>query len=88
LPNQTNTFFTTTTGWQSSHFRDRPLFFSEEVLKVLQEGGIAGGYCHRLWTDEEQKLQKEKAKQGIPFWRPPKTAIHLNGKPPKKSKAR
>ena len=88
LPNQYNTFFTTTKGWPSSHGCDRQLFISEDVLNALQEGGIAGGYCNRLWTDEEQKLQKEKEKQGIPFWRPPKTAVPLNGRPPKKSKAK
>jgi hypothetical protein len=88
LPDQVNTFFTTKTGWPSAHFCDRQLFISEDVLTVLQEGGIAGGYCNRLWTDGELKQQKEKAKQGIPFWRPPKTAIHLNGKPPKKIKAK
>jgi hypothetical protein len=88
LPNRTNTFFSTKTSWQSYGFRDRPLFISEDVLQALQEGGIAGGYCNRLWTGEDEKLQKEKEKQGIPFWQPPKTAVPLNGKPPKKNKSK
>ena len=86
LPSQSNTFFATKTGWPSYHFSDRQIFISEDVLQVLLEGGIAGGYCNRLWTDEELKQQKEKAKQGVPFWRPPKTAVHLNGKPLKNKK--
>ena len=84
LPVQPNTFFTTKTSWPSCHFNDREIFISEDVLQVLQKAGIAGGYCTRLWTDDELIKQKQKAKQGIPFWRPPKTAILLNGKPFKK----
>jgi hypothetical protein len=87
LPSQPDSFFTTRTGWPSAHGCDRQIFISEGVLQVLREAGIAGGYCTRLWTDEELKKQKEMARQGTPFWRPPKTAIPLNGKMLKNEKA-
>ena len=80
LPDQPNTFFSTKSSWQASNFRDRELFISEAALLALRKGRIVGGYCTRLWTDEERKKQKLKAKEGIPFWRPPKTSVCLNGK--------
>jgi hypothetical protein len=79
LPIQSNTFFTTKTSWPR-HSSDRDLFITEDVLQVLQEGSIAGGYCSRIWTEEEFQKQKEKEKQGINFWKPPGTLVHLNGK--------
>jgi hypothetical protein len=84
LPSQSNTFFTTKSGWPSYHFSDRQIFISEDVLQALREGGIVGDYCTRLWTDDELKKQKEKARQGTPFWQPQKTKILLNGKTPPK----
>jgi hypothetical protein len=80
LPTETNTFFTTITGWPSSHFCDREIYLTEDVLQALKNGGIVGGYCNRLWTDAEKKQQKEKTKQGVNFWWPPKTSVRLNGK--------
>ena len=80
LPAQTNTFFTTKTSWPSCHASDRDVFITEDVLLALKEGGIVGGYCSRLWTEEEFKKQKEKEKQGIKFWKPPGTLVNLNGK--------
>jgi hypothetical protein len=88
LPSQPNTFFSTKSSWPSYHFCDRQIFISEDVLRVLRGAGISGGYCTRLWTDEELQKQKAKAKQGTPFWRPPQTAIPLNGKPLKGEKAK
>lgn len=83
LPDQTNTFFTTKKMWPSSFGCDRELFFTEDILEVLQAAGISGGYCTRLWSDEEKAQQAAKEKAGIPFWRPPKTIAALNGKPTK-----
>jgi hypothetical protein len=87
LPSQPNTFFSTRGSWPSYHCTDRQIFISEDVLEALRIAGVAGGYCRRLWTDEELEQQRKKAKQGTPFWWPPKTAIHLNGKPLKGTKA-
>jgi hypothetical protein len=80
LPAQANTFFATKTSWPSAYTADRPIFITEDALQVLREGGIAGGYCTRLLTEDELRKQKEKAKQGVYRWLPPGALIHLNGK--------
>jgi len=81
LPPLRNTFFTTKTGWPR-HGSDRDFFITEDVLEALKEGGIAGGYCNRLWTTDDVKKHKERAKQGANYWRPP--PVPLNGKRGKK----
>lgn len=80
VPTVSSTFFTTTTGWPSAHFCDRALFLTEDALQVLKQDRVKGGYCTRLLTDEEVKKQKQKAREGIPFWRPPKLLVKLDGK--------
>ena len=84
LPSQANTFFTTDKDWPSCHASDRDIFITENVLEALKEGGITGGYCSRLWTEDEYQKQNEKEKQGVKFWKPPGTLVHLNGKGLKK----
>lgn len=83
ITNQQNTFFTTKTSWPR-HFSDRDIFITEDVLQALKAAGINGGCCTRLLTDDELKKQKEKAKQGVNFWKPPGTSVFLNGRALKK----
>ena len=75
LTKQTNTFFTTKTGWPSMLW-DRDIFLSEDVVQALKKGGIKGGYCNRLWTDEEVRTAEEKRKQGKK-WKPPGSTVLL-----------
>lgn len=80
LPGEPNTLFSTKKGWPAWHCSDRQLFITEDALQVLKAAGIAGGYCSRLWTDEELAKQRQKAKAGVGQWTPPGTLVHLNGK--------
>ncbi len=75
VPIHPNTFFTTTRGWPTM-LQDRSFFLTEEVVKALKDGGIKGGYCNRLWTDEEVRTAEEKAKQGKK-WKPPGSTVLL-----------
>jgi hypothetical protein len=74
-----NTFFTTKAGY-AMDFRDRDIFFTEDVLQLLKAGKVKGPYCERLWTDEELAKAKEKEKQGIKMWQPPGSTVYLSGK--------
>jgi hypothetical protein len=56
--------------------RDRDIFITEGVVKALKDGGIKGGYCNRLWTDEEVRMAEKKAKQGKK-WKPPGSTVLL-----------
>jgi hypothetical protein len=80
LPTQPNTLFSTKQGWPSWHSSDRQLFITEDALHLLKASGIAGGYCSRLWTDEELAKHKQKAKEGAGYWIPPGALVRLNGK--------
>jgi len=55
---------------------DREIFATEDVIKALKEGDIKGGYCNRLWTDEEVRIAEEKRKQGKK-WKPPGSTVLL-----------
>lgn len=55
---------------------DRSLFVTEDVVQTLKKAGIKGGYFNRLWTDEEVRTFKEKAKQGKK-WKPPGSGVLL-----------
>jgi hypothetical protein len=87
IPPQANTFFTTKTNWHR-RFYDRETFLTEDVMEALKAGGIKGGWCNRLWTDEEVRKAQEKAKAGIK-WKPPSWCVPLSGKAAKpKAKAK
>lgn len=75
VPPHPSTFFTTAQGWPSM-LQDRLLFLTEDVVTVLKEAGIKGGYCNRLWSDEEVQKAAEKTKQGKK-WKPPGATIVL-----------
>ncbi len=75
VPGDGNTFFTTEINWHRRLW-DRDLFVTEDVVNALKEGGIKGGYCNRLWTDEEVRMADEKAKQGKK-WKPPHSTVLL-----------
>jgi hypothetical protein len=62
------TFFTTKVNYHRRLW-DRDIFITEGVLKVLKENGIKGGYCSRLWTDEEVLTAEQKSELGI-RWKP------------------
>lgn len=83
LPTQPNTFFTTKRGWPSAPFYDRETFLTEDVLNLLKEFGIAGGYCYRLWTEDEGRKYDENRKRGIDKY-PPGTTVYLTGSKSKK----
>lgn len=75
VPTMGNTFFTTKTNWHRRLW-DRDIFLTEDVVKTLKDGGIKGGYCNRLWTDEKVRMGEEKTKQGKK-WKPPGSTVLL-----------
>ena len=79
LPKDGNTFFTSLTTWRRSS-RDREIFLTGDLAIALKEGGICGGYCHRLLTNQEKAKQEEMHLEGERFWEPPKTRIFFGGK--------
>ena len=74
-PQSGSTFFTTKVNYHRRLW-DRDIFITEGVVKALKDGGIKGGYCIRLWTDEEVRTAEEKAKQGKK-WKPPGSTVLL-----------
>ena len=78
VPKEPNAIFTTKKSW-AKRSRDRELFLTEDIAAALKAGGIKGGWCTRLWTDEEVRTAEEKAKAGAK-WKPPGALIYLNGK--------
>ena len=74
-PRSGNTFFTTRVNYHR-RLQDRDIFVTEEVVKAMKEAGIKGGYCNRLWTDDEVRIAEEKAKAGKK-WKPPGSTILL-----------
>ena len=75
LPKRQNTFFTTESGW-AKPFSSRYIHMTEDVAQLLKAKGIKGGWCVRLWTDEEVRQGEEKSKQKIK-WKPPGSMISL-----------
>lgn len=82
-PQKPNTFFTTEKGW-AKPFSNRDIFLTEDVVKALKAGGVAGGWCTRLWSDAEVRIGQEKAKKGV-RWNPPGWCVSLNGLTKKKT---
>ncbi len=82
-PQDWNTFFTTEKGW-AKPFRNRDIFLTEDVMETLRAGGVTGGWCTRLWTDEELCIGQEKAKRGLK-WKPPGWCVSLNGSTKKRT---
>jgi len=82
LPKEINTFFTTKGGWPSAPFYDRETFLTEDVMSLLKESRIAGGYCYRLWTEDESRKYYENREKGIDKY-PPGTTVYLTGSAPK-----
>jgi hypothetical protein len=80
VPKRDNTFFTHKRAWPSSHFRDRDVFATEDVVIALKAAKVKGPYFNRLLSDIEREHQKQKEKQGNSNWWPPKTTIYLSGK--------
>jgi len=70
-----NTFFTTKVHYHRMLW-ERDIFITEEVVRTLKDGGIKGGYCNRLWKDEELRMRDEKAKHGKK-WKPPGSTVLL-----------
>jgi hypothetical protein len=79
LPETSNTFFTTLKSWPSFPFQDRPIFLTDDVVRILQDAGVAGGYCYRLWTEEEARRVSENRKRGIDRY-PGGTTVYLSGR--------
>jgi hypothetical protein len=77
LPSTADCLFTTKKGWPSAPFFDRSIFMSERIAKLLKEGGIAGGYCKRLLTDDEWNWVEDFRKKGIPK-DVPATTVYLS----------
>ena len=75
LPTKENTLFTTLRNWPYA-FYDRNIFVTEKVAHTLKAAGIKGGYCSRLWSEEELQKREQKAAQGIK-WKPPGMTIYL-----------
>jgi len=75
VPSDGNTFFTTSINWHRRLW-DRDIFITEDVVAALKDAGIKGGYCNRLWTDEEMRTAAEKTKQGKK-WKPPGSTVLL-----------
>jgi hypothetical protein len=78
VPDEPNTLFTTKTNFHSRLW-DRDIFATEDVVSVLKKARIQGGYCNRLWSEEERKQIAENAKQKV-RWKPPETTVLLNGR--------
>jgi hypothetical protein len=74
-PKAPNAVFTTKRSWPTPLW-DRDFFLTEQVVKVLKAAGIKGGYCNRLWTEQEVAVAKTKG----PGWKPPGSTVFLNGK--------
>jgi hypothetical protein len=75
VPESSNTFFTTERGWPTMLW-DRDTFATEDVVQALRAAEVKGGYFNRLWTDEEARMAKEKAKLGKK-WKPPGSTVLL-----------
>jgi hypothetical protein len=78
VPGHPNTLFTTEVH-RHRRFQDRDIFATDDVVGALKRAGIKGGYCNRLWTDEERDRIDEEAKVGV-RWKPPGTTVLLNGR--------
>ena len=83
VPSKGNTLFTTKIGSAARPFLDREIFMTEDVMTLLRDASIKGGYCYRLWSKEEADAYDEGLRKGKDK-RPAGTTIYLNGKPPKK----
>jgi hypothetical protein len=83
LPLDSNTFFTTKSCWPSAPFLDREMFLTEDVMELITDAGITGGYCYRLWTEDEARKYDENRKNGVDKT-PPGTTVYLRGSPSKK----
>mgnify|MGYP001569024203 CR=1 FL=1 len=75
VPRDDKTFITTNVNYHRRLW-DRDIFITENVLRALKDGGIKGGYCSRLWTDEEVRFAGEMAKQGRK-WKPTNSTVLL-----------
>jgi hypothetical protein len=75
FPAHSNTFFTTRKGWPKPG-SSRYIFLTEDVVKGLKAAGIKGGWCSRLWTDDEVRKAEEKANQGAK-WKPSGALVSL-----------
>jgi len=75
VPSDENTFFTTKVNYHRRLW-DRDIFITENVVRALKSGGVKGGYCSRLWTDEEVRISEAKSKQGKK-WKPPRATVLL-----------
>ena len=75
LPDRSNTLFTTKRGW-AKPFWSREIFLAEDVVEALKAGGVKGGSCNRLWTEDEVRKVEEKASQGKK-WKPPGSFVFL-----------
>jgi hypothetical protein len=78
LPTGSNTLFTTKINFHSRLW-DRDVFASEDVVAALKKAAIEGGYCNRLWSEEEREQIAEKAEHNV-RWKPPGTTVMLNGR--------
>lgn len=51
-PTSPYTLFTSTRSWPFPFF-DKDIFMTEDLMLTLKQNKIKGGYCYRLYTDEE-----------------------------------
>jgi hypothetical protein len=75
LPRSSNTLFTTKKCWPGL-FWTREVFMTEDVVEALKAGGVKGGWCNRLWTDEEVRYVDEQMKLGKK-WKLPNFGVTL-----------
>ena len=52
VPESPNTFFASQESLPLP-FWDRDIFLTEDLMQAMKSNGIKGGYCYRLYTDEE-----------------------------------
>jgi len=67
LPKRVRVFFTVIHEHQGGH-RGPDIFVTEDVVKILQGGGIKGCRFNRLMTQEEEKRFKQCCKAGVNPW--------------------
>ena len=75
LPSQPRLIFSTKKSWPKPLW-DRYFLLTEDVVRILKDAGVTGGYCNRLWTHEEAEIAKTKG----PGWKPAGSTVFLNGK--------
>jgi len=56
--------------WTGDHIR-------MDVVEALKSATVKGGYCTRLWTEQERQEQDQRAQKGTPYWNPPGTTVFL-----------